>query len=129
MLTSVCLALSFYIVISFSFINSTCTILKQNKLELIFSQAILYPFPLHLLATLHISSNHTLDRRPVSQTHEQEKIQLFLFLAESLLVATISDIATAPLSTKVHTLLFFSTFFLPNSLFNSFFFIYPLQNL
>lgn len=66
-------ALSFYIMIPFSFINSTHTLLKQNKLELIFSQAIFYPFPLHLLDTrCIISSNHILDRRSVYLLHGKD---------------------------------------------------------
>lgn len=62
-LTYVCLALSFYITISFTFI----IVVKQNKLELIFfSQAILYPLFLHSLATLCISRNPTPSRQAVS---------------------------------------------------------------
>lgn len=129
MLTYVCLALSFYIMISFSFINSTCTVLKQNKLALIFSQTILYPFPLYLLATLHISSNRNLDRRLVSQIHRQRTIQLFLFLVESPPVPTMSDIATAPYQLKCLSSWFSVLFFPSQQSLQSFSFIYPLQNL
>lgn len=97
-LTHVCLALSFYIMISFSFI----IVVKQNKLELIFFSGLFISLCLHSLP-------HYIFPWIVPQAGKQylkntnRKKFSCSFLVASLMFPTISEIAIAPLSNEIQT--------------------------